>query len=57
MKEIDDLLFKYAKEVSFLQLKEGKNIEIAGFNIDNTIPLPIVTDKFIEEIKKSGIVR
>jgi len=56
MKEIDDLLFKYAKEVSFLQLKEGKNIEIAGFNIDNTIPLPIVTDKFIEEIKNQELL-
>ena len=56
MKEIDDLLIKYAKEVSFLQLKEGKNIEISGFRIGDNIPLPIVTDKFIEDLKNEDLL-
>ncbi len=56
MNEIDNLFLKYTKQVSFIQLKEGKSIGVTGLNIDSSIPLPIVTDKFIEDIKNEKML-
>ncbi|MBC7087696.1 MAG: hypothetical protein H5T96_04290 [Tissierellales bacterium] len=56
MKEIDKLFLKYAENVAFVQLKEDKSIKIQDTFIDSSIPLPIVTEIFIEDLKKDEIL-
>lgn len=55
MKMINDYFLKNSDKVSFIELKEGSNINVNDYIIEDDIPLPIVTKTLVEEIKDGNI--
>lgn len=55
MKIIDDYFLKKAKKISFLELKKGSTLNIKDYTITDDLPLPVVTDTLVEEIKEGKI--
>jgi tetratricopeptide (TPR) repeat protein len=48
---IDEKYFnEKAKNISFVELKEGAEIAINTFVIDSSLPLPIITDNLLQEL-------
>lgn len=42
---------KFTKDVSFIQLKPGTSIDVHGFKVDHVIPLPIMIEDLVDEVK------
>ncbi|MGM0396231.1 MAG: tetratricopeptide repeat protein [Bacillota bacterium] len=40
------------ESISFVQLKDNRGITLKGFELDSSIPLPVVTDKLLTELSK-----
>ncbi|GFN36039.1 tetratricopeptide repeat protein [Tepidimicrobium xylanilyticum] len=55
MKIVDEYFIKKAEKVSFVQLKRGAKINVDNYTIDDKIPLPIITDTLVEEIKEGSL--
>lgn len=54
-----DNIKKYFKEktenVTFIELREDTKLGIKGYSIESNIPLPIITETLVEEIKKGTL--
>lgn len=48
---IETLLKRRADEVVFVELKEGKTIELNDTVVDHTIPLPIMVKNIVDQVK------
>lgn len=55
MKTIDKHFLKKTEKVSFIQLRKGTKIDVGDYTIDDDIPLPIITDTLIKEIKEGKL--
>lgn len=52
VKDINDYFLKKTKNVSFIELKPESEVYIKNFKIDTSIPLPLIIDELISEIKQ-----
>jgi tetratricopeptide (TPR) repeat protein len=52
---INDYFKKMTDKVSFVELKEDATVNIVGYPGDKSIPLPILTDVLINEIKEGNL--
>lgn len=51
-----ELIFKdRTNDISFLELKENSSIVINGYVVDNGLPLPVITDTLVKDIKKGNL--
>lgn len=55
MNKVDDLFKKKTSEVTFIELKEGSCIDINGYKLTAGLPLPVITDKLIEDIQYNDL--
>lgn len=55
MKAIDDYLKKYTDEISFIELKDSRALNIEGYSIDDNTPLPVLTEDLVDEIKDGNL--
>jgi tetratricopeptide (TPR) repeat protein len=51
MSRIDEYFKKRTKDISFIELKKGSQIDINGYKIYDDTPLPILTESLVEEVK------
>lgn len=52
MNRIDKYFLEKAKNVSFIELKEGTKQKIGDYIIKDELPLPVVTEDFLQSIKE-----
>lgn len=51
-----ELVFKEkTNDISFLELKENTTIEVNGYVVETDLPLPIITNTLVRDIKKGNI--
>lgn len=51
-----ELIFKdRTNDISFLELKENSSIVINDYVVDNGLPLPVITDTLVKDIKKGNL--
>ena len=55
MKTVNEYFLKMANRISFVNLRKGANYRIKDYTIVDDIPLPIITDTLISEIKDGDI--
>ncbi len=55
MDTISDYFRKYTDKISFIQLKDNRSLNIEGYNIDNSTPLPVLTEDLVKEIKRGSL--
>ncbi|MBU5427293.1 tetratricopeptide repeat protein [Tissierella pigra] len=55
MNFINEYFKRQANRVTFMELKEDTTINIKGYPINENIPLPIITDVLIDEIKEGNL--
>lgn len=51
MSSVEEYFKKKADKLSFIELKEGAYIDINDYLVDDSIPLPILTNTLVKEIK------
>ena len=51
MDTVNQYFLRKAQKVSFIELKKGSHIKIKDYIVKDDVPLPIVTDTLIKEIK------
>lgn len=51
MNKLEKLFLDKTKEISFIELKKDSNVEIKGYKLDTSLPLPIITETLMEDIK------
>ena len=54
-KKINDYFIDMTDKVSFVQLKPGTTLSIKDYTVTDDIPLPIVTDTLVDEIKEGNL--
>lgn len=55
MNIVDDYFKKYTDKISFIELKDNRMLNIDGYKIQDDIPLPIITDDLVNEIKQGNL--
>jgi len=55
MNTVKEYFIKMSNKISFVQLKEGTTLKIMDYVISSDVPLPIVTDTLISEIKEGNL--
>ncbi len=46
---------KYGDKLSFIQLKDNRELNIEGYKIDDTTPLPVLVEDLVREIKDGNL--
>ena len=46
---------KYGDKLSFIQLKDNRELNIEGYKIDDTTPLPVIVEDLVREIKDGNL--
>lgn len=54
MSRLDDYFKQKTKNISFIEIKPGTYVDVNGFKVTDEVPLPIVLDDLIDEIKESS---
>ena len=54
MNIIDNDFLELAKKVAFIQLKEGTEQRLGSYKIDDKLPLPVITESFLDSIKQES---
>lgn len=54
MKRVEEYFLEKAKNLSFIELKKGSQVEIKGHRVEAELPLPIITEVLLEEIRQGG---
>lgn len=54
MARTDDYFRQKTKNISFIEVKPGTYVDVNGFKVTGEIPLPIVVDDLIEEVKENS---
>lgn len=52
IKNVKEYLKQKTENLSFIELKEGSFIDINGYQIDKSVPLPMIVDELLSEIKE-----
>lgn len=55
MNTINDYFLNMTDKISFVELKENAELNIKGYTVEKGLPLPIVTDTLLREIKKGNL--
>lgn len=55
MNIINDYFKKYTDKISFIELRDNKELNIEGYKISEDTPLPVLTDDLVEEIKQGNL--
>lgn len=53
MNTLKDFLKKKTDKLSFIEIKEGSYVDIHGYKIGPEIPLPLIIDELVNEIKEN----
>lgn len=56
MDKIEQKFNEKTSEVGFIELKQDASVNVNGYIIEGGTPLPIITDKLVDEIKNSNLV-
>ena len=54
MERVEKYFLDKAKKLSFIELKKGSNVEIKGHRLETELPLPIITEVLLEDIRQGG---
>lgn len=54
MDRIERFFLDKANKLSFIELKKGSEIEIKGHKLESQLPLPVITELLLEDIKSGG---
>lgn len=55
MDTVNNYFKKYTDKISFMELKDNKAVNIEGYEINDDIPLPILTEDLVQEIKEGRL--
>lgn len=53
MARLDEYFKQKTSNISFIEIKENTHIDVNGYKVTEDIPLPIVVDDLIEEVKEN----
>ena len=51
MMKIDEIFIEKTKDISFVELKSGDNMEIGSVKVSKDLPLPIITSELLNDVK------
>lgn len=54
MEKLKEYFLKYKDKVSFIELKEGSEVDLNGYKVRSGLPLPITVENLIENVKTSA---
>ena len=54
MSRVEKYFLDKAKNLSFIELKKGSEVEIKGHKVETELPLPIITETLLEDIRQGG---
>ena len=54
---VDEYFMDMTKNISFIELKKGSFIDLKGYIIKDYIPLPMIIDTLIGEIKSAMLMK
>ena len=55
MDTIKEYFKNKTEEITFIELKEDVRLGIKGYPLDSSIPLPIITETLVHEIKEGAL--
>lgn len=55
MNTVNEYFLNMTDRISFVELKENAELNIKGYTVEKGLPLPIVTNTLVEEIKKGSL--
>lgn len=55
MDTIEEYFKEHTDKVSFIELKDNKRLNVEGYEINDDIPLPVLTDDLVKEIKEGNL--
>lgn len=55
MNTVNEYFLNMTDRISFVELKENAELNIKGYTLEKGLPLPIVTNTLVEEIKKGSL--
>ena len=55
MDKINDYFKKFTKNLTFIELQEDSHLDINGYIVKSDIPLPIITESLIKEVKEGNV--
>lgn len=55
MDKINDYFKKFTKDLTFIELQENSHLNINGYIVSSNVPLPIITESLIQEVKEGNI--
>lgn len=55
MDKINKYFEKFTKELTFIELKDNTSLDLNGYIVESNIPLPIITESLIKEVKEGNI--
>lgn len=53
LSRLNEYFKQKTKNISFIEIKEGSFVDVNGYQVTDDIPLPIVVDDLIDEVKES----
>lgn len=56
LRRIEEFFEEKTDNISFIQLREDSNLNINGYNLEGTLPMPILINKLVKEIKDGDAV-
>lgn len=55
MNTVNDYFKKHTDKISFIELKDNRMLNIEGYKINDDIPLPVLTEELVQEIKEGNL--
>lgn len=55
MDTVNDYFKKYTEDISFIELKNNKMLNVEGYKINEDTPLPILTEDLVKEIREGNL--
>lgn len=55
MDKINDYFKRYTDNLTFIELKDSSKLDVNGYAVSSNIPLPIITEILIKEVKEGNL--
>ncbi len=55
MDKINKYFEKFTKDLTFIELKDNTTLSINGYIVDEHVPMPIITESLLKEVKEGNI--
>lgn len=55
MDKIEKYFKRKADKISFIEIKQNTSVKVGDYIVTGDLPLPVITDVFLKEIKKGNL--